>query len=47
MTKILDGPNGLYKDDGENLSLVNQTGNGSEKMPSSRQIARKIEPSGD
>ena len=47
MTKILNGPNGPYKDDGENLSLVNQTGNGSEKAPSSEQVARKIKPSGD
>ena len=47
MTKILNGPNGLYKDDGENLSFVDQGGNGSDKANSPEMIANRIQSNGD
>ena len=47
MTKILDGPNGQYKDDGENLSFVDQRGNGSDKKLSIKSIANRLQPNGD
>ena len=47
MTRILNGPNGPYKDDGENLSFLDQRGNGSDKKLSEEETARRLEPSGD
>ncbi len=44
---IKNGANGLYKDDGENLSRVDQSGNGSEKAESLETIAKKLQSNGD
>lgn len=45
--KILEGANGQYVDDGENLHRVDQSGNGSDKMPTQEEIARRLQPNGD
>jgi hypothetical protein len=47
MTEIKEGANGLYVDDGENLHRVDQSGNGSDKVPTPEEIARRLEPGGD
>jgi len=44
---IKDGANGPYKDDGENLSRVNQRGNGSDKAHSTEALANRIQSNGD
>jgi hypothetical protein len=44
---IHKGANGDYKDDGENLSLVNQSGNGSDKALSAEALANRIQSNGD
>lgn len=45
--KIMDGANGAYIDDGENIRKIDQHGNGSEKPKPTSAIIRQILPLGD